>query len=307
MIKPKKLYIGDTIGIVSPSYNIKKGSCKEAIKFLKKLGFKIKLGKHIYSKYGFMAGTDEQRTEDINEMFKDKKVRAIFSTMGGSVCNRLLPLLDYKLIKKNPKVIMGLSDITVLINSIHKKTGLVTFHGQNVTSIKRKAQHRFLKEFNKEYMLKILTKTQPLGNLNLKYKVIKNGKAEGQLVGGNLEALGNLNGTPYMPDYKNKILFWEEIDEDASEISRILMNYKLCGIFDKINGMVIGKLYKCKGSDGLSVKRIIEETTKGYNFPIIYNVDFGHYCENITLPIGIKARIDTEKRTFEFLEPAVRK
>ncbi len=307
MIKPKRLYIGDTIGIVSPSYDIQEGSEKESMKFLKRLGFKLKLGKHVYSKYGFMAGTDEERALDINSMFKDKKVKAIFCTAGGSVCNRLLPLLDLKLIKNNPKIIMGLSDITVLLNAIYKKTGLVTFHGPNIAGIKRHTKHALKKEFNKEYMLKIMTNTKPLGIINLKFKIIKNGKADGRLVGGNLEALGNLNGTKFMPDYKDKILFWEEIDEDASEISRMLMNYRLCGIFDKIKGMVIGKLYKCKGTDGMSIKRIIEETTKGYAFPIIYDVDFGHYCENITLPIGIKARINTEKRTFEFLEPAVRK
>ncbi|HLD37425.1 MAG TPA: LD-carboxypeptidase [Candidatus Nanoarchaeia archaeon] len=309
MIKPKRLVWGDTIGVISPSFSLTKRFVHPSIKLLNKLGFNVKLGKHVYSKYGFMAGNDEKRAGDIHAMFKDKQIKAIFCAAGGSGANRLLPLINFDMIKKNPKIFIGMSDITYLTTSIHEKTGLITFHGPNIISgiyhcdFKK---HNLKRCANIKYMLEALT--NPGYKEKIKdFEVIKKGRGAGRLIGGNLRCLENLNGTKFMPDYKNKILFWEELDEDASEISRMLMNLKLCGVFDKIKGMAIGNLFDCPPYKNMTIKKVVLDITKDYKFPIIYNVDFGHVCKNITLPIGVKAKIDTEKRTFEVMENAVKK
>ena len=312
MIKPPKLEKGDTIGIVSPSDPIlfKRGYVKKGIKILNDLGFKTKLGKHALKEYGYMAGTDEERRDDLMDMFENKEVKAIFATRGGDVASHLLDMLDYKVIRKNPKILMGLSDITLLLNAINKKTGLVTFHGPlvawgiNCSFFKLKE----MDPFSKKYMLKALCSTKPIGYVKPVKKriMIKKGGAEGILVGGNLECIENLIGTKYEPDFKNKIFFWEEFREYVEDMDRILTHMRLHGIFGKINGMVIGHLehYLAKGEAYERFEKMIKQVTKGYDFPILKAEEFGHGLKNATIPIGAKARISNSK--FEILESGVR-
>lgn len=276
------------------------------VETLKKLGFRVVLGKNVFKEYGaYMAGTDAERAADLNAMFKNPEIKGIFSSRGGMSSNRLLDLIDYRAIKKNPKVFMGLSDITVLLNAIHKKTGLVTFHGPAVEfgfSRGLKGKHNF----TFEYFRKAVMISRPIGNVPRwkKIDILKSGKASGALIGGNLEVLMTLLGTKYEPGWKGKILFWEEAGRTTEEIDFWLTHLRLCGVFEKISGMVIGKLTGIttlrSGDDwnpmkAFPINKIVLEICKKYKFPIIKGIAFGHSYPQITLPIGAKASIDTKK------------
>ena len=248
-IKPRALRKNDKIGIISPSEPIiYKKKFLRGVKTLKKMGFRVVLGKNVLKEHGaYMAGTDEKRAADLNAMFKNRGIRGIFCSRGGMTSNRLLDLIDYRSIKKNPKVFMGLSDITVLSNVIHKKTGLVTFHGPNVEfgfSHGIKGRHNF----TFEYFKKAVMTPRPIGNVP-RWKtidVLKAGKASGALVGGNLEVLMTLLGTKYEPNWKGKIFFWEEAGRTTEEIDFWLTHLRLSGVFEKISGMAIGKLVRLR-------------------------------------------------------------
>lgn len=312
MIKPLALKKGDTIGIISPSGPIlfKKSYVKKGIKILHNMGFKTKLGRYALKETGYMAGTDDERAADLMEMFEDQEIKAIFTTRGGDVASHLLDMLDYKKIKKNPKILIGLSDITALLNAINKKTGLVTFHGPllawgiNCSFFGLKS----MDSYSKEYMLKALCSKKPVRCIKpiKKRIIIKGGEAEGILVGGNLDCVEKLCGTEYEPDFKNKIFFWEEFREYVEDIDRDLTHLRLHGVFDKINGMVIGHLerYLAKGEKYKRFENMIKEVTKNYDFPILKTEEFGHGLKNATIPIGVRARISNSK--FEIIEGGVR-
>lgn len=319
IVKPVKLRPGDKIGIISPSEPvIYRKKFFRGVENLKKMGFRVVLGKKVFKEYGaYLAGRDEERAADLNMMFQNPEIKGIFCSRGGLSANRLLDLLDWPAIKKNPKIFIGYSDITVLLNAIHKKIGLVTFHGPTVESVFSfgfSGKHKY----TREYFLKAVSLSQPIGAVQRwqKLEILKKGKAEGRLVGGNLSVLRTLIGTPYEPNWRGKILFWEEFNETVQDIDFCLTHLRLAGIFKKISGMVIGKLVGCdilrsdddwKKTKTLSMNKIILEICKDYSFPIIKGIAFGHYCPQITLPIGLKASIDTSKLLpFSIDEPAVK-
>lgn len=320
MIRPIRLKPGDRIGIVSPSEPVTlKRNLKNGIKVLEEMGFQVVLGKNVFKKHGiYMAGTDEERVSDFNKMFKSPKIKGVFCSMGGFSSNRLLDFIDYGAIRKHPKVFMGFSDITVLLNAIHQKTGLVTFHGENVEyGFSRGFEGRY--RSTKEYFEKAVMVNKPIGSISPIWgpiKILKKGEAEGALVGGNLSVLTTLVGTEYEPDWEDKILFWEEFKDTPQDIDFHLTHLRLRGVFDKISGMVIGRLRQCdfpywlrksEKRNGLSIRKIVLEICKDYEFPIIMNVPFGHVHPQIVLPIGARAKIDTkESLPFSIVERAVK-
>jgi len=318
IIKPPKLQPGDKIGIISPSEPvIYKKKFMRGVEILKKAGFRVAFGKSVLKEYGaYMAGKDEERAADLNAMFRNPQIKGIFCSRGGMNSNRLLDLLDWPAIKKNPKVFMGFSDITVLVNAIHKKTGLVTFHGPTVESVFSfgfSGKHKY----TFEYFRKAVMENKPVGLVRRwqKLEILKKGKASGALVGGNLSVLRTLVGTAFEPDWRDKILFWEEATETAQYLDFCLAHLRLCGVFGKISGMVIGKLVNCdilrsdddwKKEKALPMNKIVLELCKDYKFPIIKGVAFGHYWPMLTLPVGVKASIDTAKSSFSVDEPGVK-
>jgi len=299
-IKPKKLMKGDTIGVVSPSEPIENSETdeqfKSGIKFLESLGFKIKLGKFLSSK------NPEEKAKDMNEIFKDSNVKAIIASQGGETANALLPFLDYALIKNNPKIFIGISDITVLLDGINKKTGLITFHGNDVKwGFGRKPT-----DYDKEEFLETLLKSEKREiPANSKRKVIREGKASGKLIGGNLSCIQKLAGTEYFPDFKNAILFLEDYKPTTGKIEYRLNQLKQIGVFDKIKGIVIGHIDGMEKSDEREFEDILLEITKEHNFPILKTEDFGHNCPNTVLPLGIEAEIDCKNKTFKLKESSV--
>ena len=305
MIKPERLHIGDTIGIVAPSDPIvgeKIEELKRAIRIAESDGFKVKLSKNLYSNINGYSATAQEKAEDINEMFKDKDVKMIWCAKGGENSNITFEYLDYEMIKNNPKIICGFSDITSIINMIHEKTGLITFHGTNFKTIATSETDYAYKDVKDRFL-----------NLDLKlkneeeYTTIKDGNAEGELIGGNLSLTYGMVCGKYSLDFKDKILFIEELgfESDAAITSNRLYYMKQNGVFDKIRGLWIGNY---EHESKISLERIVLDVIGNeYNFPIIKSNNFGHIDKNITIPIGVKARIDTSKKIkIELLEDCLK-
>ncbi len=303
IIKPKKLNIGDTIGIVAsslpvlPSFreNYEKGK-----KEIQDLGFKIKEGETISKTRWWMAGTPKEVAEDINSMFKDKSIKAIMAQTGGYSALTVLGHLDYELITNNPKPFIGMSDVTNFHMAFFTKCNMVGFHMDDVL------------HFNEEFFKKFLAESKAPGIIKplTEWEEWKKGKAKGRLIGGNLHILCSLIGTPYFPSFKDAIFFWEEVGEPLNNIARYLTQLKYLGVFDSIAGMMIGKITYIKP---MREKEIIEPTLKEmvldllgqYDFPIMAELDFGHFTPNIPMPIGIRVSFDTSKKELNFLESAV--
>ena len=250
IIKPKRLKAGDTLGVIAPSSALPEHVIERALGNLTNLGFKLKLGKHLREQKGYLAGTDAQRLEDLHWAFSDPEVDAVWCIRGGYGAARLLPNIDFKLIKKNPKILIGYSDITALHVAIYQKTGLITFHGPVGTSD--------YTAFTKPNVLNILTKPTPQYTLmsaeeNIKnesnlYKmhVITAGKCRGQLIGGNLSLLSSMDGTPYaLRDLKGKILFMEDIDERPYRIDRMLTQLLQSHDLTQCAGIALGIFNGC--------------------------------------------------------------
>ncbi len=310
LVKPSKLSKGDTIGIVTPSEPIteeKLSRYEKGIDELKVRGFRIKVGEYaLGNKDNYVASSDSERAEDINRMFKDPEVKAILCTTGGYNSNGVLPHLDYQAIAKNPKIFVGLSDPTAIINAIHKKTGLVTFHGPSVMSDYGKGIQPYTEEsFNLTVMnIDCIGDIKPFSE----WEVLKDGKARGKLIGGNLSTLQLLIGTEYEPEWNGAILFWEDIGVEPHNLENKLLQFKQAGILDRIAGMIVGRCVDCEEKSykrPLTIQQVVKKTCEEYSFPIIYNVDLGHTREKITIPIGLEALIDTSRLSLSILDSAV--
>ena len=308
---PVPLAKGDTIGLVSPSsatddsFNLQ--LAREA---MEALGFKVKTGAHYAARRGYLAGSDAERAGDLNAMFADKTVKAIVCTRGGSGAARLLPLLDYDGIRRNPKVLLGYSDITALHCAIHAKTGLVTFHGQigsgswnrfNVDQFQRVLLDRELIEYRNK--LEAGDELVPRQNRTI---AITGGKARGELVGGNLTVLTALAGSPYLPDFGGKILFLEDVGEAPYRIDRMFSTLKLMGALDRIAGFVFGECTDCKPGDGygsLTLEQIFDDYIRPLKIPAYRGAMIGHIREQFIVPVGGKVELDADAGMFRLLEP----
>lgn len=306
MIKPFKLNLGDTIGVVAPSSPIIGDNIEElnqAKKIVEEAGFKVKYSKNIFSNTNEYSATAKEKAEDINEMFADKEVKMIWCAKGGNNSNSVFEYLDYELIKKNPKIVCGYSDITSLTNMITEKTGLVTFSGINFKTIATDETDYSFKEAIKRFVDKSLE----IGLPGEEYETLKEGTAEGELIGGNLTLTRGMVEGKYKIDFTNKILFLEELgfETDPAGCSNNLYFMKQNGVFDKINGLWIGN-YEHESNIKLE-KIIMDVLGDEYNFPIIKSNNFGHIETKTVIPIGTKAKIDTEKQVkIEFIENCVK-
>lgn len=298
-IKLKKLQPGDLIGVVAPSRHIYGNSknINKGINLLKKSGFKIKTADHFKAKQDMSAGNRHERAADINSMFADKNIKAIFCAMGGHTANQILDLLNYELIMKNPKPIIGFSDITHLIMAINAKTDIITFHGPNLNLMP------LLSKSSIKQLKDLLQGKKNNFNYFSECKVIKPGKAEGKLLGGNLFVINNLNKTDFALNFEGAILFWEDIDEGLNSIEYQLYQLNISGILAKIKGMIIGHIHQQKENNSKLLRKILMELTGKYHYPILKMDSFGHGVKKfITFPLGIKVKIDTERKFFGWEE-----
>ena len=305
MIIPAKLKIGDTIGVVAPSNPIIEDNIEELKRAKKKVqeaGFKVKYSKNLFSNTNGYSSTSQEKADDINEMFKDKEVKMIWCAKGGQNSNSTFEYLDYELIKNNPKIICGYSDITSLTNIITAKTGLVTFSGTNFKTIATDETDYSYKEAIKRFVYGSLE----LGVEGEEYKTLKEGIAEGQLIGGNLDLIRGLVAGKYSIDFNEKILFLEDlgIETCPAFVSNFLYYMKQNGVFDKIKGLWIGNY---EHESGISLEKVILDVLEDeYDFPIIKSNNFGHTEAKTVIPIGTKARIDTKNaRKIKLIEKCV--
>lgn len=306
-IIPNKLKIGDTIGVVAPSNPIIGENIEEIYKakdIVEKSGFKVKFSKNLFSNTNGYSATAKEKAEDINSMFCDKEVKMIWCAKGGNNSNCVFEYLDYKLIKQNPKIICGYSDITSLTNIISSKTSLVTFSATNFKTIATDQTNFSYNEALKRFVD---------GNLDFgmakedKYVTIKEGVAEGELIGGNLCLTNGIVSGKYSINFENKILFLEELGYESwpEFVSNFLYNMKQNGVFDKIKGLWIGN-YEHESKITLE-KIILDVIGDEYKFPIIKSNNFGHTEYKTVIPIGTKARIDTSKdKKIELIEKCVK-
>lgn len=293
-ILPAKLNIGDTIGVVAPSNPIIGDNIEElnrAKEIAKKSGFKVKYSKNLFSNTNGYCSTAKEKAEDINEMFADKNIKMIWCAKGGNNSNSTFEYLDYELIRQNPKIICGYSDITSLTNIITENTGLVTFSGTNFKTIATDET-----DFSyKQALSRFIDGSLKFEPENEKYITIQEGKVKGELVGGNLSLTKELVCGKYSIDFTDKILFLEELgyESDPAVVSNSLYYMKQNGVFDKIKGLWIGNY---EHQSGITLEKIILDVLENkYKFPIIKSNNFGHIENKIVIPIGTKAEINTNE------------
>lgn len=313
-IKPKRLKKGDTIGLIAPAGYISDDALQESITNIEALGFKPYFTDRIKSKYGYLAGSDENRAEDLNHMFENDSVDGIFCVRGGYGVARLLRQINYDSIKSNPKVLVGYSDITALHYAIYSQTGLVTFHGPVATSTFNEfTVDNFIKTvMNPEPQTIFIPADESSSGSDFERYVIREGRASGELVGGNLSIAVTFLGTPYDVDYKNKILYLEEIDEKPYRVDRMLTHLYQAGKLEEVAGVALGVFRKCdskigsaKGEQSLSRKEVLYDKLYSLGIPVIYGLSFGHIENKYTIPFGINAELNVQKETLTLLEPAV--
>lgn len=313
-IKPPRLRSGDTVGLVcpaAPAYS--RETVQITIESLATMGLKTKLSAHFYDRYGYLGGKDADRAADVNAMFADPDVQLVMAMHGGWGCARILPLLDYDLIRKNPKILIGYSDITALLLGIYAKTGLVTMHGPEGAatwnSFTSERFRRLLMEGEALTYENPTDKGNTLAQTDDRIVTIRPGTARGQLGGGNLTVLSHLIGSPYLPDWRGKILFIEDVHEAIYSVDRMLTHLKLAGILGQVAGVVFGKCTKCHPSSdsfgSLTLEDVLTEHLGPLNVPVFAGSMIGHIANKFTVPIGINAEIDAGKGTIRLLEPGV--
>lgn len=310
LLKPRALRRGDLIALVSPASPIADPSrIEKAVRYLEGLGYRVRTGEHVTSTHGYLAGSDRDRAADLHAMFADRAVRAIFCIRGGYGTPRLLPYLDYGLIRKNPKIFAGYSDITALELAFYRKTGLMTFHGPMAGVDLAGAPDPFTEEMFWS-MLASTTKRGPIRLPGPLPRALHAGVARGRLLGGNLALVCATLGTPYMPDLREAVLFLEDISEEPYRIDRMLTQLRNAGILRRTAAILTGQFTDCIPQDAtkpsLSLAEILNETATLSGRPFLAELPFGHESPKMTLPVGLRVRIDAEAGALEFLEAAVR-
>ncbi len=311
---PVPLRRGDTVALVSPSSATdERLNLKLAREVMEALGLRVKTGAYYASRRGHLAGDDAARAADLNAAFADPDVRAVVAVRGGSGAARLLPLLDYDAIRANPKVLLGYSDITALHSAIHARTGLVTFHGPNGTGSWNgfnADQFRRL-FFEREAMVyrnpvEAGDELVPRRNRTL---TITGGRAQGELVGGNLTVLTALAGSPYLPDFRGKVLFLEDVSEAPYRIDRMFSTLRLMGALDGLAGFIFGECTDCDPGDGygsLTIDEILDDYIRPLGIPAYRGAMIGHIRQQFIVPVGGRVEMDADDGSFRLLEPVFR-
>lgn len=323
LLKPPRLEAGDTIGVIAPSQSVLpfQEEYNRGIRNLKNFGFNVKEGKTVKLQHKvYMAGTDRERADDINAMFADEEVNAVICALGGSIAIRCLRHLDYDLIRRNPKIFSGMSNITTFHIAFLAKTGLTGLHQTDVVFGFGADMNSAEAKYETDLFFRITKNAEPLGLLPAltKWEIWREGKAEGNLFGGSINSAETMLGTPYFPKLnEDTIFFWESIGQPLDELDAKLTHFRESGIFERTKGMLIGK-FRDEVSDSTSktgrrirdrtneIRELVMDITADYDFPIIGSMDFGHYTPNLPLPTGIKAAMDTSDMKVWLKESYVR-
>ena len=321
LIKPAMLKQGDVVALIAPSGVLDDATLERAVKNLESYGFKVKLSDNIRAVHGGYAGSVTQRLADLHNMFLDKDVKAIWAARGGSGCTALLPGIRYDLIRRNPKILVGYSDITALHLAIYRHAGLITFHGPVAPSSPT--------DYAVTQMQAVLMSPRPQTEINMSVenerkavaqpefalRTLRHGIAEGRLTGGNLSVLAALIGTPYAAEIENHLVFLEDVREPPYRIDRMLTQLQQSvggrGEGDGLKraaGIMLGVFSKSRAPDGdasLTLSEVLDDQFGAMPIPAVYGYSFGHIPHQFTIPIGVRARLDTASQTLTLLEPAV--
>jgi muramoyltetrapeptide carboxypeptidase len=332
MIKPEKLKKGDTIGIITPSTPapvLFKERYERGLKQLKNMGFKILEGNCSGSSQGYRSASIKQRAEELNELIRNPEVKAIISTIGGTNSNSLLPYLDYESLKKQPKIIMGYSDVTALLLGIYAKTAVTTFYGPAI--VPSFGEYPEMLPKGREYFEKAVMQQHPLPYTleipsewteemldwktqdrakkmvsNSGWHSLKKGKARGKLIGGNLNTMSGIIASEFFPNIQGAILFIEDSFKDMAIQERSLSMLKLAGVFDDIAGLIVGKHEHFDDCNApFTFEELLVEVIGDRRIPILTNVDIGHTFPSHVFPIGIEAELDAENGKITFFESGV--
>ena len=308
--KPPRLRVGDTVGVVSPASTLSTDDGLDRAEWwLRGMGLAPKFGPNAGGRYGYLAGTDEQRAADLNAAYADPEVKAVFAVRGGWGGARILPLLDWNTIRANPKLLIGFSDVTALHLAFAARAGFATIHGGNATSSWRKASWESL------WRLAFAVDTPTLGGAEIEAetgrtaRTITGGKATGRLLGGNLTILSTLMGTPWLPDFKGAVLFLEDTNEAEYRVDRMFQQLKLAGVLDGLAGVIFGQCTGCASTEpdysGFTINQLIDHYFAPLGIPAVTGFDTGHIANQLSLPSGARVELDADARTLRLLEPIV--
>ena len=296
IIKPQGLLPGDSIGIAAPASPFDREAFERGVAVLKSAGYRVKIPDNLFSRKGYLAGSDSERASQLTKLFDDESVKAIFCARGGFGSMKLLPLLDFETICAHSKILVGYSDITALLVAVYIRCGMVTFHGPLVTTLGTGS------EKTRTALIDAVGSNRPLEFKPTKPVVLNRGRASGPVVGGNLTSICHLLGTPYEPRFEGHLLLLEDRGEAPYRIDRMLSQLRLAGHLDGIAGVILGSFQDCGSLEDVYV--IVKEAFRHTGVPILAGFDLGHGTDNITVPVGLEADMDAEDGSLRFQEPA---
>ncbi|MGH7934932.1 MAG: S66 peptidase family protein [Candidatus Binataceae bacterium] len=302
IIKPPALRPGDTVGVVACAAAVDCEYLERGVNALAAMGYRTKVSARALDRDGILAGSDAGRASELAAYFADPAIKAIFGARGGYGCARLLPLLDFNAIARTPKIFLGFSDATFLLNALVEKSAMVCFHGPMVAmDFARGVTPR-----SREHLRRLLSGELRTFDLEAR-EAVWPGVAEGELVGGCLSVVAAMIGTPFSPRFDGRILFLEDTGEKAYRIDRMLVQLAQAGVLRRVAGVVFGAIRPVEGSESerAHIARFVAEQTCGLGCPVLFGIEAGHGTENLTLPLGVRVRLDGEHRRMIFLEAAV--
>ena len=300
--KPPALRPGDTVGVVAPAAAVDRSHLERGVGVIASMGYRVKVSRHALDRAGILAGRDRDRAAELAAFFADPGVKAIFAARGGYGCGRLLPLMDFAVLARTPKIFLGFSDETFLLNALVDKSALGCFHGPMVAMDFAGG----LSPRSLDHVAHLLSGQTRKFELEAP-EVIRPGMAEGELIGGCLSVVVAMLGTPWEPRFDGRILFLEDTGEKAYRIDRMLVQLRQAGVFERVAGVVFGAIRAIDGNEQETqmIARFAAEQTSGLGCPVLWGVEAGHGTENFTIPFGVVARIDSDARRIVFTEPAV--
>lgn len=312
VVFPAPLRRGDIIGVIAPSSPQRDDErLKSGIRYFESLGYRVLCGENLWKRYGYLAGTDQERIDDLNAMIRNPAVKMIIAGRGGYGMSRILGKVDYRALRRSPKIIVGFSDVTALNLALLRRCNLVSFSGAmpgvdfwNPDEID---------PFAEEWFWRCVTSRKPLGIVRQPNDVpiagLQSGTAEGRLIAGNLTLIANLVGTPYLPSFNNALLLVEEIGEEAYRVDRLLSQLDNAGVLKNISGLLFGQFTNAKPTrvsvEPLPMEEVLSEYVARAGKPALGNLLYGHIPKKLTLPIGVQVSIDGKRRVFKILEAGV--
>jgi muramoyltetrapeptide carboxypeptidase len=301
IIKPPALRLGDVVGVVAVAAAVDRLSLERGIAAITDSGYRVKLSPHALDRSGIFAGEDKLRARELAAFFHDPEVKAVFGARGGYGSGRVLPLLDFAQLARTPKIFVGFSDATFLLNALVDRSHMVSFHGPMVAA-------DWARGLSSRALVHLQALLSGASEFELEaIEVLRPGLAEGPLIGGCLSVIAAMMGTPWQPVFDNHILFLEDTGEKAYRIDRMLVQMRQAGVFERVAGIVFGALQPPPESaqEHEMIAEFVSEQTAGLKCPVLFGIEAGHGTENLTLPFGVRVRLDSKLRRLIVMEAAV--